>query len=210
MGRFLGLCAAAAWIFVAAGCSTGRENNALLLGGIAAGLGVTPSNDLDQIYYIGVFDPTEQVPEMIYRVRVRGQASALSFMRFASGWVHADLIDSLSSKAVGVPQNLPGVPDCAADAAKCGGLPTGRSLVMFGPDGFREAPANHRLVIVMGSQADVFFSQMDKALGEYSSITAERDNLPLQRDFMAALLALKDDRQKVRDLKLNLVKEGVQ
>ena len=81
---------------------------------------------------------------------------------------------------------------------------------MFGPDGFREAPANHRLVIVMGSQADVFFSQMDKALGEYSSITAERDNLPLQRDFMAALLALKDDRQKVRDLKLNLVKEGVQ
>jgi hypothetical protein len=210
MKRILRLCAAAAVVLVAAGCSTGRENNALLLGGIAAGLGVTPSNDLDQIYYIGVFDPTEQVPEMIYRVRVRGQASALSWMRFASGWVHADMIDSLNSKAVGVPQNLPGVPDCTADPAKCGALPTGRRLVMFGPDGFREAPANHRLVIVMGSDADAFFSQMDKALGEYSSITAERDNLPLQRDFMAALLALKDDQQKVRDLKLNLVKEGVQ
>ena len=38
----------------------------------------------------------EQVPPSVYRVRVKGQASFLSATKFASGWVPADLVDSLS------------------------------------------------------------------------------------------------------------------
>ena len=51
--------------------------------------GRAPTNEVQQIYYLGVFDPREQVPPTIYRVRVLGQAAAISRTRFASGWVPA-------------------------------------------------------------------------------------------------------------------------
>src|SRR4051794_18904725 len=64
---------------------------------VTALLAVTPTNEIEQIYYLGVFDPQEQVPSTIYRIRVHGQSSALSNMRFGSGWVKAALIDSLNT-----------------------------------------------------------------------------------------------------------------
>src|SRR3990170_1976263 len=58
----------------------------------------SPTHEIEQIYYLGVFDPREQLPEAIYRVTVKGQASFISFTRFASGWVPAAVIDSLGGK----------------------------------------------------------------------------------------------------------------
>ena len=68
----------------------------------ALGVGLlaqTPSSSLEQVYYLGVFDPQEQLPPTVYRVRVRGQGSALSTTRYASGWVRSEFIDSLSTVA---------------------------------------------------------------------------------------------------------------
>lgn len=44
----------------------------------------TPANEIEQIYYLGVFDPQEQLEPMVYRVRVHGQASPISGMKFGS------------------------------------------------------------------------------------------------------------------------------
>ena len=48
---------------------------------------------------------------------------------------------------------------------------TGRRLVMFGPEGFREAPKDHRLVVVMGSDPSAFFGAVDRALGTVAEAT---------------------------------------
>jgi hypothetical protein len=56
------------------GCNSLPLNFALGTG-IATGLGaMTPGHEIEQIYYLGSFDPQEQVPPALYRVRVRGQA----------------------------------------------------------------------------------------------------------------------------------------
>ena len=68
--------------------------------GSTVGFGRTPSNDLEQVYYLGVFDPKEQIPSTIYRVIVRGQASAISQMDFGSGWVPAEMLESGLRKTI--------------------------------------------------------------------------------------------------------------
>src|ERR1051326_7095971 len=153
-----------------AGCQPPQSYYAL---GAAAVAGTTvlagmPGNEIEQVYYLGVYDPQDQVPPTMYRVTVRGQASGISKTRFASGWVRADLIDSLNTdlkfdKDTGgltVPAAAAGGP-----ASPVGGTSTSvassRRLVLFGPEGFREAPRNHRLVIVMGASPDKFFEAVD-------------------------------------------------
>lgn len=42
---------------------------------VVTGFGAAmPAHEIEQIYYLGSFDPQEQVPPALYRVRVRGQA----------------------------------------------------------------------------------------------------------------------------------------
>ena len=43
--------------------------------------------------------------------------------------------------------------------------------MMFGPEGFREAPANHRLVVVMGADPSAFFEAVDQTLGVIAQAT---------------------------------------
>ncbi len=81
------------------GCGSIVQNVALTVTGATVVGGHSPSNEIQQIYYLGVFDPHEQLPPTVYRVRVHGQASFISTTRFASGWVRADLIDSLGTSA---------------------------------------------------------------------------------------------------------------
>jgi len=169
----------------------------------------SPSHEIEQIYYLGVFDPQEQLPETIYRITVRGQASIISFTRFASGWVPAAVIDSLGGKV-----HLSGDRDATdpltigqPDAKVVSQLQTGRRLVLFGPEGFREAPRDHRLVIVMGSSPEEFFKAIDGALGEIAQVQLERDNAGLQRELMQALLQLRTDQQAFKDIELETVKE---
>src|SRR5207245_550280 len=76
----------AALSVLAAGCAHNAQTAGLIAGGIATAA-VTPTHELEQIYYLGVFDPDEQLPRSVYRLRVHGQSSPLNATRFASGWV---------------------------------------------------------------------------------------------------------------------------
>ena len=169
----------------------------------------SPSHEIEQIYYLGVFDPREQVPETIYRVTVRGQASFISFMRFGSGWVPAAVIDSLGGKvALNMQPQASDAPTMTgADPAMVSQLQTGRRLVLFGPEGFREAPRDHRLVIVMGASPQEFFQAIDTALGEVAQVQLERDNSVVQRQMMEALLQLRTDQKTLKELELEIARE---
>lgn len=147
------------------GCSTPGETIALAAGGTALA-GTMPGNQLEQIYYLGVFDPYEQLPPAVYRIRVRGQASAISLMKFGSGWVHASVADSLNTDigfdpSAGFGEGL----TVKQKSSSQGPINPGRRLVLFGPEGFREAPKDHRLVIVMGSSPEDYFKAIDKTMG---------------------------------------------
>jgi len=157
-------------VVVLSGCETVAARNSTA--GITATVALAhlPTSQVQQVYYLGVFDPRDQLPPTIYRVRVRGQASALNQTKFASGWVHSSLVDSLSSSGT---YNA-SVGELAGKLNGNGsdrGLLTGRRLLMFGPEGFREAPKDHRLVIVMGSDPQAFFGAVDSALGTVAEVT---------------------------------------
>ncbi len=186
-----------ALLWSGSGCTTTNDTIAAGIGG-AAFLAHSPNNEIEQIYYLGVFDPQEQVPPTVYRVRVHGQASAMSFMRFSSGWVPADVIDSLGTS---VHFEKAGGALKIEEAEKLNNsLPTGRKLVLFGPEGFRPAPEDHRLVIVMGSNPEEFFKAIDKSLGMISEVKVQQRNMKLQQEVFTELLQISNERQRLDEL----------
>lgn len=183
----------------ATGCSTPRVTNlsAAIAGTVA--LGHTPTTNILQTYYLGVFDPREQIPTTLYRVRLQGQASALSRTSFASGWVRADLVDSLSGRIdlekSGVKLGEDGSSRVRLTDDK---NDLNRRLVMFGPEGFREAPRNHRLVVVMGSDPQSFFSGVDRALGVVASVTQPANAGPdVLREVVADHVRMREERRGI-------------
>ena len=75
---------------------------------------------------------------------------------------------------------------------------TGRRLVMFGPEGFREAPKDHRLVVVMGSNPDAFFSAVDEALGVVASVTQGTSAGPsIEKALWADLARVRQHSQRI-------------
>jgi hypothetical protein len=86
-------------------------------------------------------------------------------------------------------------------------LQTGRRLVLFGPEGFREAPRDHRLVILMGTSPEEFFKAIDTALGEISQVQLEKDNAGIQRELMQALIDLRADQRTFTEIELETLKE---
>ena len=193
------------------GCNSLPQN--IALGAVVAtGVGaVIPGHDIEQVYYLGAFDPQEQVPPSLFRVRVRGQASILSWMRFGSGWVPANLIDSLGSsvdfnKKTGVAEII------RTDAKDLSSLKIGRRLVQFGPEGFREVPKNHRLVLVMGANPEHFFNAMDRALGDVGKAAVEQENSSLHQELFEALTLVKSEREMLdsaaRDLQADWTRSG--
>jgi len=186
-----------ALLWSGSGCTTTNDTIAAGIG-VAAFLAHSPNNEIEQIYYLGVFDPQEQVPPTVYRVRVHGQASAMSFMRFSSGWVPADVIDSLGTS---VHFEKAGGALKIEDAEKLNNsLPTGRKLVLFGPEGFRPAPQDHRLVIVMGSNPEGFFKAIDESLGMVSKVKVQQRNMKLQQEVFTELLQISNERQRLDEL----------
>jgi len=147
---------------------------------------------LDQIYYLGVFDPIEQVPPQFFRVVVQARSDFFSSTKFASGWAPAALVDSLQSdftqgfEAGG----RPGGPVGVQAGKNLSSLATGRRLVLFGPEGFREAPAEHRLVLVMGATPEAFFQAIDDALGKIAGAQFAGSAEALDRDLFRALSEL--------------------
>lgn len=185
------------------GCNT-------LEGNVAAGaLGATvlaaqsPNNEIEQIYYFGVFDPREQLPPAVYRVRVHGQASFMSTTRFASGWVHASIIDSLGT-SLAFNKDSGRIEIGKVQEDELTGFKTGRRLMMFGPEGFREAPRDHRLVIVMGASPDKWFEAMDQALAVVADTMSEQRSAQLTSDLSDAIVAARAEQAA-----LNTVKAGL-
>ncbi len=179
-------------------------------GGIVGGVvGATvygassPAHEVEQIYYLGSFDPQGQLPPAMYRVRVHGQASAISGVRFASGWVPAGFVDSLGSHAgFTFPKkdddpstDDPRVQLREVKAELKAQLTPGRRLMQFGPEGFREAPKDHRLVIVMGGSPDAFFEAIDGALGDFSTLRAKGDENAAKALMLQAQLVLNGHRE---------------
>jgi hypothetical protein len=83
-------------------------------------------------------------------------------------------------------------------------IKTGRRLIQFGPEGFREAPANHRLVIVMGSSPDKFFEAIDETLGNVARVTNESGDLALREKLFQALLETQTNKEKLLEIKADV------
>lgn len=172
------------------GCATPAQTAGLAIAATTVAGAQTVSDEIEQIYYLGVFDPREQLPPTIYRVRVHGQSSIISRGKFGSGWAPAAFIDSLSArvKTTDEGNETRFSLDADQDQSKLSTLKTGRRLMMFGPEGFREAPADHRLVIVMGADPSAFFEAIDTALGDLSQVSVDNGN----KAVMQRMLAIQD------------------
>lgn len=187
------------------GCNSVPQNVAL---GAVIGTGVgaiIPGHDIEQVYYLGSFDPQEQVPPALYRIRVRGQASIISWMRFGSGWVPSELIDSLGS-SVEINKKDGKIVMTKAGQDERSKLTIGRRLMQFGPEGFREVPKDHRLVIMMGANPEDFFKAMDMALGSISQAKLDQDSQVLNGLLFKALTKVQAEKQLV-EAQLEVAKE---
>lgn len=150
---------------MSSGCSPEAAAIAVPVGAAAGTLYLSqvPGNEIYQTYYVGIFDPRDQMPPSVYRIRVRGQSSSISSTRFASGWVRSEFIDALQTNA-----EL----ERESGEVRISGKPLEGSIasdyrfVLFGPEGFREAPKDHRLVIMMGGDPSAFFQAIDLAMGD--------------------------------------------
>ncbi len=238
-----------------AGCDNPAAPAVLGAVGVVTIAGQAPAQEVEQVYYLGVFDPQEQLPPAVYRVTVKGQASAFNQTKFASGWVPAAAIDNLNdsigySTENGLQLNAPAKPaksttaapkakpkpgegenEHPADSAKPDESPEpsseasstaktaqnspifkGRRLIMFGPEGFREAPKDHRLVIVMGSDPSEFF----KAIGEtfdglakaQATAKAERNDSDATRLILQQHLFMKEQQTELDRLDRSLKAGG--
>lgn len=191
---------AALWL---AGCASPAQTGGLA-GGLVVGAAQTPSHEIEQIYYLGVFDPDEQVPRSIYRLRVHGQSSPLSLTRFATGWVPAPFVDSLGSQisletTSSAPPTITG-----ASTNQQVTLETGRRLVVFGPEGFRTVPRDYRLVIVMASDPSQFFDAVDQMLGSTSSAAAQQNNAAVQTNLFGLYRSFATSREQLQDLQVDV------
>jgi len=175
--------------------SPGERNN---LGAITAGLlaAGSPAHEVEQTYYLGIFDPQEQLPPAFYRIRVHGQSSSMYLTRFQSGWVHANLIDSLGTSIRFDKEGRVSI-EKTSDAPEK--IQSGRRLVMFGPEGFRESPADHRLVVVMGASPEKFFQAIDQTLASVNSAIQGQKDSDFERAAFTELLSVRSERQRMGD-----------
>ena len=189
-------CLATPWLGGCAALSVVHRNQ--LIGGAATVVGsLTPSADIEQTYYLGSFDPRSQLPPAIYRIRVRGQSSFLNQSRFASSWVPAEVVDSLTG-SLSI-DNKNGKVTVERDAATSSSLEgAGRGLVMFGPEGFREAPRGHRLVIIMGANPEFVEQAFSSALGSVAQVKFGRSGAALDSDLFGLLLTLGQEREQLK------------
>jgi hypothetical protein len=187
------------------GCHTTAETVGLTVGAATVVGGRSVGSEIEQTYYLGVFDPQDQLPPQVYRLRVHGQGSFIGLTKFASGWVPAALADSLGS-TISFSSTTSGSNPEALQLTSAGSdqsvkLAAGRRLVMFGPEGFREAPADQRLVIVMGTNPSGYFNGIDNALGKLSAQSAQKKATQnadqLSHELLQDLVSLDAERAKL-------------
>lgn len=181
-------------------CDTPQGTAAAAAGGFTVLGARTPAQELEQTYYVGTFDPQEQLPPAVYRLTVRGQASFLSRFRFASGWVPASVIDGLGAPVGFGADGRVTVGDPAAKA----GIATGRRMMLFGPEGFREAPADHRLVLVMSSSPEDFFEEVSNTLEGVATAEAEALDGKQSRRILEELYRLRGEERDLERIEARL------
>lgn len=203
------LCIKAMFLAITIPLLSGCSTTELAVSGTAATIyaGRSPASEIEQTYYLGIFDPQEQLPPEVYRVRIHGQASMLSQTKFASGWVPAEVVDSLGSQigfsprttASGESNGLGGL-EINKSKEFMSSLSSGRRQILFGPEGFLEAPRNHRLVVLMGTSPDKFFRAVDETLGSLSGADDAARQNQLRKKVMEALFLLGQERLKLQEL----------
>lgn len=166
-------------------CESLEGKLALGVGALTAYGAQAPAHEVQQTYYLGVFDPQSQVEPTVYRVRLHGQASAINTVNFASGWLPSIAVDSLGTSIKWDETNgrVQIVPKGQNAGSETDGFQTGRRLVVFGPEGFRESPADQRLVVYMGSSPEQYFSAVNEAFG----IVADAKQTPESKTAKSAL-----------------------
>ena len=193
-------------LVLSSGCTTTAGNIVLGVAAITSYGAYSPGHEIEQTFYMGVFDPQNQVDPMMYRIRVTGQASIISSIKFASGWVPAKLIDSLGTKISFSKQNG-AIELTKTDDTYSSSLSTGKRLVLFGPEGFREAPKNQRLVILMGSNPEEYFNAIDQTLGIVSDeIAAQKDSKFIQ-ELLKAEIQLQNEKLRLKDITTDIENE---
>lgn len=187
---------------VLAGCASttiAQEVGLSAAGGLAYAAR-SPSTEIEQIYYLGSFDPRGQLKPEMYRIRVHGQASALSSVKFGSGWAPAALVDSISTNFSFGAQSADN--NVGSTGSGLGNpLAVGRAQMMFGPQGFREAPRNHRLVIVMGGSPQAFFDAVDDTLGAVAKVEELERDSGLGQELFKALTAMINEKRRLDTFK---------
>lgn len=189
------VCLMALLVMSTTGCNSLPQNIALGAAITTAVGAVIPGHDIEQVYYLGSFDPQEQVPPALYRVRVRGQASIISWMRFGSGWVPAELIDSLGS-SVEINKADGKIVMTKAGNDQLSKLKIGRRLMQFGPEGFARCPRTIAWSSSWGLTPK-FFAAMDEALGAVSQAKVDQDNNALSWLLFEAMTTVKAEKQVV-------------
>jgi len=197
---------AAALSLALAACDSKTGNITLGALGITALGASSASSEIEQIYYVGIFDPQGQLDPQMYRIRVHGQASLLGFTKFASGWVPASVVDSLSSN-IGFNDKSNQVTVTPATGSTQDAIQAHRKLIMFGPEGFRESPKDHRLAIAMGSNPEAFFDALNTSLGDATKLLAAKRNDGLMRGLFEELVKLKAESGRLDDFARDLATE---
>ncbi len=178
------------------GMSVAHRNQLIGGSGVVAG-SLFPSTDVEQTYYLGSFDPRSQLPPAIYRIRMRGQSSFLNRARFASSWVPAEVVDALTG-SLDIDSRHGKVSVSQDDSTKVSLEGSGRGLVLFGPEGFREAPRKHRLVVIMGASPEDVEQAFSSALGSVAKVKFGQSAGSLDRDLFSLMLDLGKEREQLK------------
>ena len=146
----------------------------------------------------------------MYRVRLHGQSSFLNAVTFASGWLPSIAVDSLGTRIYWDEEEQVSKIKYGDEENKTDTFQTGRRLVLFGPEEFREAPSDHRLVVAMGANPDAYFQATSEALATIASITqtpsSNNANSGAFRDTLLRLRTLlAKDSKAITGAKLKLV-----
>jgi hypothetical protein len=188
---------AVASILALGACTTETQIAGAVIGGATIIGGQSPTQEIEQIYYLGNFDPQGQLPPTLYRIIVRGQASLLSRMKFGSGWVQAAVLDSLGSHFT-PPDGTNAQSFPSKSSAQ--GIADGRRLVLFGPEGFRVAPKDHRLVLVMGSSPEAFFSAIDQSLRGVATVQRTQLDSAVHGEIVGEMARVAAEEARLREL----------
>ncbi len=167
------------------------------------------STRFHEYYYTGIYDPESQLPQEVYRYRITGYASAVSSMKFASGWLPKELVDPLGELPTAPGAPLGDAPKTPADGKCPKNVPevvckatkpsatfeSLRPLYLFGPEGFRPAPQDHRLCVVLSHDPEQFFRLANQFAGGPQDKPASATGTALklakeQRDATKRLLEL--------------------